>query len=257
MDLKELMVRPLQVVPKDIREKLFCPNITLTPFEDKNTLLRSDALRQEVGYRAFQNGDYLVSMTCPMPGITPEMIAWWFWWHPQEKIRYQIWFPGEHFAIAYDKKDAPYFQQDVFPAFRPNTQYPTERIGGIRMPLRIDFVHPKNFGFSGQAMRENDIPLIVCGHVSAFRGLVPHTEMAHIFQRTDEGLFMFSRFWIGKTLSNPLLRKRILTESMARGMAEHCCLEYRNLAEILPALWERYHAHNPTEDSCARPLQSD
>ena len=89
-------------------------------------------------------------------------------------------------------------------------------------------------------MEENQIPIIVCGHVSAFRGLVPHTEMAHIFRQTDEGLFLISRFWLGKTLKNPLLRKVILTEETARGMAEHCCVEYRNLAQILPGLNEEY-----------------
>lgn len=237
MVLKELLDKPLPEIPGDVQEKLCRPMITLTSFEDKNTLLQSADLRQEVGYRRFQNGDYLVSMNCPMPGITPEMISWWFWWHPQESIRYRIWFPGEHFSVSFGKKDAAYFRQNTLPAFQPNTQYPTERIGGIPMPLRIDFVGSEEFGFSEQAMLETDTPLIVCGHVSAFRGLIPHTEMAHIFQKTDDGLFMFSRFWIGKTLANPLLRKLILTESMAKGMAEHCCLEYRNLAEILPALY--------------------
>lgn len=38
----------------------------------------------------------------------------------------------------------------------------------------------------------------------------------------------------------PLLRKLIITEDMARGMAEHCCIEYRNLCEILPLLYEEY-----------------
>ena len=89
-------------------------------------------------------------------------------------------------------------------------------------------------------MEKNQIPLIVCGHVGAFRGLIWHTEMAHIFKQTDDGLFLSSRFWIGKTLTNPLLRKAILTEETARGMAEHCCVEYRNLAEILPDLYAKF-----------------
>lgn len=245
--LKELLDKPLPEIPGDVREKLRFFAITPTLFEDKDTILRSRDLRREVGYCRFQNGDYLVSMTCPMPGITPEMISWWFWWHPQESIRYQVWFPGEHFRISFDKKDAAYFRQDTLPVFRPNTQHPTERIGGIRMPLQIDFVDPHDFGFSEQAMQENDIPLIVCGHVSAFRGLIPHTEMAHIFQKSDDGLFMSSRFWIGKNLVNPFLRKQILTGATAKGMAEHCCVEYRNLAEILPVLYAEWGARS---DSC-------
>ena len=99
-----------------------------------------------MGYCKFSEGSYLVFMTCPMPNITPEMIQWWFWWHPQKDERYQIWFPGEHFAISYAKKDKDYFEQEELPAFQNNTQYPVERIGGMKMPLRIDFVEPTEFG---------------------------------------------------------------------------------------------------------------
>lgn len=225
--------------PEDIRKQLQSPQITLTGFEEKNTVLLRADLRQEVGYGRFSDGSYLVSMTCPMPGVTPEMIAWWFWWHPQADERYQMWFPGEHYGISYDKKNKDYFTQSSLPAFQPNTQYPVERIGSMKMPLRIDFVWPETFGFSRQAMEENNIPIIVCAHVSAFRGLVPHTEMAHIFQQTEEGLFLTSRFWIGKTLTNRLLRKAILTEQTAMGMAEHCCMEYRNLARLLPKIYHQ------------------
>lgn len=240
MQLEEFLTKPLPVIPENIRQCLGRQRVTLTAYEDKNMVLKDAKLRQEVGYGQFPNGDYLVSMTCPMPGITPEMIRWWFWWHPQEDIRYQIWFPGEHYAVSCDQKDAAYFRQNTVPVFQPNTQYPTERISGIKMPLRIDFVQPEDFGFSEQTMLENEIPLIVCGHVSAFKGLVPHTEMAHIFRQTEDGLFMTSRFWIGNTLNNPLLRRLVLTDDTARGMAEHCCVEYRNLAEILPALYAEY-----------------
>lgn len=226
-------------IPEDIQERLMHSDITLTPFESKNLILADAALQQEVGFRRFPDGSYLVSMTCPMPEVTPEMIAWWFWWHPQADERYRIWFPGEHYSISYDKRDKAYFEQSSVPAFQPNSQYPTERIGNISMPLRIDFVSPETFGFSPQTMKEHQIPIIICGHVSAFRGRLPHTEMAHIFHQTEDGLFLTSRFWIGKTLQNRLLRKLILTEKTAKGMAEHCCIEYRNLANMLPALYQR------------------
>jgi hypothetical protein len=48
---------------------------------------------------------------------------------------------------------------------------------------------------------------------------------------------LISRFWLGQTLKNPLIRKAMLTDKTAKGMAEHCCIEYRNLAEILPGLY--------------------
>ena len=239
MDLKELLSKPLPKIPLEIKDALGKKVITKTLFENKNEILSNTDLQKEVGYTKMDDGTYLVSMTCPMPEITAEMIEWWFWWHTQDSLRYQVWYPGDHISIRYHKKDKAFFEQNSVPMFVPNTQCPVERIGGIKMPLRIDFTTPEEFGFSSQIMKENDIPKILCARVGAFNNLIKHTEMAHIFKQTEDGLFMISRFWLGKTM-NPLLRKLIITEDMARGMAEHCCIEYRNLTEILPQLYEEY-----------------
>ena len=237
--MKELLHKPLPTIPVEIREQLDKATVTCTYLNNCNSILESDALQQEVGFSQFPDGSWMVSMTCPMPGITGEMIDWWFWWHCQEDLRYQIWFPGDHIRIRCHKKDRAYFEQAAVPPFRPNSQCPVERIGGTTMPLRIDFITPEQFGFTKTAMERSHIAAIVCGHVSAFNGLIPHTEMAHIYKQTADGLFLVSRFWLGKAM-NPLLRKIIMTKDMARGMAEHCCVEYRNLAEILPELYEKY-----------------
>jgi hypothetical protein len=213
--------------------------ITQTAFEQKNEILRSPALQEETGFARLPNGDYLVSMTCPMPNVTPKMIRWWFWWHPQKSERYRAWFPGEHVSISYSRKDAAYFGQKALPPFQPNTQYPVERIGKIKMPLRIDFIESETFGFCQTALRQAAVPLIVCGHVSAYKGLIPHTEMAHIFRQETNGLFLISRFWIGQRMTNPVLRKAFLTDRTAADMAAHCRQEYRNLAAMLPALYQK------------------
>ncbi len=144
-------------------------------------------------------------------------------------------FPGAHYAISYPRRCAGYFEQAAQPPFQDNTQLSTERMGGMRMPLRIDFLKPEEFGFSKTAMQAYSVPLIVCGHVGAFNGLIWHTEMAHIFRQTNDGLFLTSRFWLGRTM-NPILRKLMINNAMAFDMAEHCAIEYRNLAEIVPTL---------------------
>ena len=240
MEIKELLKKTLPQIPPEIAKSLIKNEITKTPFDQKNEILSDVDLQTEIGYVKMDNDTYLVSMICPMPGITAEMIDWWFWWHPQAKERYQVWFPGEHYGIAYSKKQKEYFNQKSCPTFQKNTQYPLEKIGSAKLPLRIDFVTPEEFGFSKQAMEVNNIQRIVCGHVGAFNNLVRHTEMAHIFKQTEDGLFMISRFWLGETMKNQLLRKLIITKDMAKGMAEHCCVEYRNLCEILPILYEKY-----------------
>lgn len=240
MDLQTLLKKPLPPIPYEIMDALRKKQIAKTSFENKNDILSNTELHNDVGYAKMDDGTYLVSMICPMPGITVDMIEWWFWWHAQDSLRYQVWYPGDHISIQYHKKDRAFFEQPNMPDFVPNTQCPVERIGGMKMPLRIDFVTPEDFGFSRQLMTDHNIPKIVCGHVGAFHNLVKHTEMAHIFKQTEDGLFMISRFWLGKTMKNPLLRKLIITDDMAKGMAEHCCIEYRNLCEILPVLYAEY-----------------
>ena len=238
--IDSLMSRPLPEIPADIEKSITCGSVTFTDFDKKNSILTDSSLSCETGYAKDEKGNFLVSMVCPMPGITKEMIEWWFWWHPQHSKRYKVWFPGEHFAVSFSKKDKEYFSQKNFTTFKENTQFPFEKIGKIIMPLRIDFISPESFGFSDKAIKSSGTEVIVCGHVSALWGLVPHTEMAHIFKKTDDALVLISRFWLGKNLKNPILRKAILTKGTAEGMARHCCIEYRSLAEILPALYEKY-----------------
>ena len=241
MNIRQLLQKPLPTIPPEIQTALQTDHsVTLTEFGEKNRILKDDAQQREIGFSRFDNGNYIVSMTCPMPGITPEMIRWWFWWHAQDSLRYKVWFPGEHYGISTARKDRAYFSRKTLPEFQPNTHYPVERIGKLVLPLKIEFVSPEDFGFSPELMRKNGIPLIVCGHVGAMYGLVRHTEMAHIFKQAEDGLLLISRFWLGQTLKNPLLRKAMLTDKTAKGMAEHCCVEYRNLTEILPELYYEF-----------------
>lgn len=111
MNISELKSKPLPKIPAEIKTAISAPQITMTPFENKNEILQNPSLYKEAGYGRFSDGSYLVSMYCPMSGVTPEMISWWFWWHPQAKVRYQVWFPGAHYGISYPRRYADYFEQ--------------------------------------------------------------------------------------------------------------------------------------------------
>lgn len=248
MNYYKYKIMPNEKMPKNIARKLEnSGGIHETRFADKNNILENEELQKEFGFTKLSNREYLVSMMCPMPGVTKEMIDWWFWWHPQNKERYQLWFPGEHFDIYTAKENNEYFSCLTMPEFQPNTQYPVEKIGGMKMPLQIDFVRPTDFGFSEGAMERSNIATIVCGHVGvavnpthAKEGLgitIYHTEMAHMYFQKEDGLFLVSRFWLGHSLKSKTLAKFMLTDSTARGMAQHCCVEYRNLAKKLPIIY--------------------
>ena len=125
MDLQKYIDMPNAPIPKEISEKISkAGGITPTEFEDREQILYDRTLQDEVGFTKMPNGDYLVSMICPMPNVTTEMIRWWFWWHTQDSKRYQAWYPSEHFRISY--KDKEYFEADTLPEFKPNSQYPVE-----------------------------------------------------------------------------------------------------------------------------------
>lgn len=241
MDYKKYLNIKNAEIPEEVAKTLKVPSAnTPTIFENKNSILTDQKLQYETGFVKMENGDYLISMYILMPEMTTEMANWWYWWHPLETDRYRLWYPGEHYNISYMKKDASYFQQKKRPEFQPNTQYPVERIGGFKMPLSISFVTPEDFGYDKKLMDENNVGTIICGHVGAFKGIIQHTEMSHIFFQRKGGMFMVSRFWMGKRAKNPLVRKAILTEESARGMAEHCYIEYTNFARKVPELYNEY-----------------
>lgn len=229
------------VIPEEVIKITSKPSdITVVDFEDKNAFLKRGKQQKDIGYTLMNNGDYLVSVYCEMPGVTAEMINWWFWWHAKESVRYKLWYPGEHISIGYSKKNKAYFNAEKQPPFEQNTHYPVEKIGKMMLPLVIHFVSPEKFGFDKRVMLENDVATVVCGHVGVLKGLFYHTQMAHIFFYTDNGLLLVSRFWIGKSLKNPLLRKLILNDGIAKDMVRHCYVEYRNLANKLPSLYAKF-----------------
>lgn len=239
MDYSKYLSMPNVCISSDVEAKIEkSANITALPFSELNKILENQNMQNEIGTVKLPDGSFLVSMTCPMPSVTKEMVEWWFWWHPQENVRYQMWYPGEHISISYSKKDSKYFSQRVMPPFQENTQYPVEKIGNMKLPLAISFKTPQNFGFSEKEMKKSGVSIIICGDVGVGKGLFYHTKMAHIFFERDGGLFMVSRFWIGANLKSSFFRKIIANEKTAKDMARHCCVEYRNFAAKIPQLYK-------------------
>lgn len=247
MDYSKYLNIPNAQIPNEINLKIInSKDITPVPFCDINSILESKKLQNEIGCLRLDDGTYLVSMICPMPKVTKEMVQWWFWWHPQENVRYQLWYPGEHISISYSKKNLKYFSMPDVPPFEENTQYPVEKIGFMKLPLAISFKTPENFGFSKDKMEKNGVSIIVCGDVGLGKGLVYHTKMSHIFFERENGLFMVSRFWLGENLKSRLLRKLFINKKTAVDMAKHCCVEYRNFAKKIPLLYNELNKNSNT-----------
>ena len=211
-------------------------------FRDINELAQPGYLEIENGYGMMKNGIGYVAVRTDMPDVDMEMIEWWFWWHTLKNIRYKIWCPGEHYAIGAEDLSR-YADPTLSPEEKSlnNSHYPVEDVGLGVLELSIWFVPPEMFGFDTSAFAENGVEGVVCGIVALkiFGFTVPHTYMCHLFRKTDTGMELRSRFWLGAKLDRPL-RRIIFNEKAALGVMEHCSREYNHLASFLPEIYDEF-----------------
>lgn len=215
-------------------------------------LLDPAPLDAENEWRWLPDGVGNVAVRTEMPGVTAEMIDWWFDWHPRADERYRLWYPEAHFAISFDPP--PVAREKPFWGA---VHYPDEDIGTGRERLRIAFVSPREFGFGTDALDDPRVGTIVCGTVGSVKRHARFARMAHVFLKAHDGLALRSRFWLGSGLrpdlpgalgdaigrlaDRPMVRRLAIQRAVPERLAAHCAHEYARLAEILPAL---YSEHN-------------
>ncbi|MDO8628976.1 MAG: hypothetical protein Q7R41_00650 [Phycisphaerales bacterium] len=255
-ELDEFLTRPNAAVADDVANSLgggpIDPHTQLS-VDEPARLLDPGYLDVENGFCTNRDGSGFVAVLTQMPGVTAEMIDWWFDWHPHDPMRYRIWFPAEHFDIS--------FEPAVNPGAKPfqNTIHrPIEDVGLGKSRIRIEFVEPEAFGFPSGDFPGSVCSTIICGYAGDDKLKVRHTRMCHIVRDVAGGVELRSRFWIGTPMSlysnSPIARpvNRILNTKFVRSravparapkaLAHHCAQEYVNLAAILPELWNRYGA---------------
>lgn len=234
--------------PIDPREAL--------PFREIIRLQEPGYLPKETGWCAMPDNTRYAAVLTDMPGVTGDMLDWWFCWHALEPLRYRIWYPGSHTGNSV--KDRARLEDESLPfreRYRNNPQYPVEDIGIGPDILSITFVPPRDFGFDESRFEEARVATIICAVVGSVTKKVTHTRMCHFVRTAAAGVEMRSRFWIGGNLrvnrlperspvnliiNTRLVRKLAIPRDTARQMALHCAQEYSNLAAILPELYRDY-----------------
>ena len=171
--LNRLKTREIPPVPQNILDSFEDHRTTLIPFEERSRALVEPAFRKENGVREFQDGSFMMSVSCPMHGVTKDMLAWWAWWFPQDVERYCAWMPSSNLDISYSEDDADYFNADRMPPFRPVTLYPLQKTGDLKLPFRIDLVMPSDFGFTDEDIKAAGDPLVICGRIKSVKGGAP------------------------------------------------------------------------------------
>lgn len=196
----------------------------------------------ETGVKRLPNGIYEVSARTPMPGVTPEMVRWWFGDYMQTSEHYQRWYPGAHIWMDWENK--------VPGEYVGASHLVHEYIGEDLDKLRIQFVPPEEV-LGDVALREGDVA--VCARAGLLEQTLNGGKMCHIIRQTTDGAEMRSRFWLGMVakrdgnaqvgsvegvVGNTYLARRLgVSRSDAVDVMNHCTEEMSILAGFLPDLY--------------------
>ena len=222
--------------------------------EEINRLLDVDALRKgvEVGWCNLQSGAGYIANTIFYPGVTAEMIDWWFVWHTLEDLRYRIWYPPQHAGIMLSPIDRARVLDPSIPNREKNwglTHYVTENCDCGMDNVDINFKAPEYMGFDMDAF--NKVAATFAGGqgwaVSANKcdaSITAPAIMCHMFYNEDGGLRHRTRFWMGYRFVAPGKAELSLPPGLSvpaeavQGLARHNVKEFTRYREFLPRIYK-------------------
>lgn len=223
--------------------------------EHINDLLDPGYLEVETGWCILPNGAGYASLNVPMPGITVDMIEWWYGWHGLEDLRYMIWYPPSHYGARVSEADrAKILDPSRAPRlkFQGITHYVLEDVGeGGPSDITISFMTPEQLGFDMARFRAPNVGTVVGGQIwqklAGAPADVPSKPlvMVHFVREIPGGVEYRTRFWMGYAFVDG--RPRCMLPHGVRAPAEapkgalrHNIEEYSNLRVLLPKLYKEY-----------------
>jgi len=190
------------------------------------------------------------------------MLRWWFIWHAAGgNLRYKIWNPKCHYAIAIADQDK---RKIVDPRVPPRDKYTdmdhfvVENVGNGTENIVIRFKKHENMGFDTEKFRSSPTVEIIGGYGSnesrdnptGFKG---SAIMIHSIREISGGVELRTRFWMGARIIEGKAYKvippfvRIPVEA-PMGLALHNVAEFSHLAAILPEIYGEYKSKPFAED---------
>ena len=223
------------------------------PIQRRNDLLDPGYFEVETGYCVMPDGSGYVSVLHPMPGVTPEMVRWWFAWLELEHLRYKLWFPRDHYGVFISDEDRAVLTDPAVPLER-KVRNPApkkivrESIGAGSADIYIDFMAPEDQGFDMQRFHAPNVATTVGANVQVKEeGAGPDAPgspiaMLHFIREIPGGIEFRTRFWMGYQIvdKKPVLLLQpgqSVPEAVPAGLFEHCISEYANLRVILPEIY--------------------
>lgn len=215
------------------------------PIQQRNDLLKPGYLEREAGYCVMPDGSGYVASYVKMPGVTLEMLEWWFAWHGMESLRYKIWDPNDHYEAHVSRRHLKQRLDSSLNDREKNwntSDFVLENVGEGTLPLRISFRSPESFGFDRKEFESRKVTAI-CAHSGPPDWDIPRTTFVHFGRETEDGIELRTRFWMGYMIVN---KKAVRTDfeldlRRVAGLAQHSPKEYTRLAAMLPQLYAENH----------------
>lgn len=209
--------------------------------KDAHLLLSNPYLPMESGVAVNSDGTTHIAADTTMLDVTAEMIDWWFGWFESTED-YKLWHPRDH---VYSEWRGPHGKGRVDSTYIGGAHYVHEYIGGKLQKLRISFKSPEEY--FGPNWKEDfqkaNVGTAICGRVGLWDdpndGAMETGHLIHLCHNEWYGTRMRSRFWLGdiEEISDPVLRKNTITDTMSSGLERHAAEEMHILASILPKLY--------------------
>lgn len=221
------------------------------PFENINELLNPEYMEVETGYCILPNGAGYVAVNTKMPGVSVDMINWWFAWHCLEDLRHRLWWPAEHFGVSISGEDRAKILDPNVPMaekLQGTTIHVIEDVGGGIEDIYFNFLTPEQMGFDlKRFQRSQAVSLFAANGIFSRVGApadapkAPAT-MCHLVWEMPGGIELRTRFWMGCHVIDGKQQFLLapgfdVPEAAAYSLAIHCISEYSNLRAILPQLY--------------------
>lgn len=236
-DLAPIPIEKLTVLAEGAQEEK-----KAVPFEQKDLFLAGrDEEYCKTGYGVMDDGTGFVCNTTYMPGVTGEMLDWWFPWHSVgSDLRYKIWDPEDHYFARADRAD--YVCDPDVPMNQKTwgvNHYIMEDVGTGPEFLKLCFKNPADYGYDTSIIGTEKCQSMVCaiGESSCA------AAMTHKWYPYKDGVMFCSRFWIGFGVVDGKIVKTLpegvrIPEVVPKGLFAHNIKEFSNLAAILPQVYE-------------------
>ena len=251
---REFYQPQMKPLPEHVKDALLLGPIAaplLPSLTDMPKLLAPGYHQLEDGYGFRSDGAFHVAVRTDLPGVSPEMIDWWFAWHSAEPQRYKLWHPRAHVHAQWDAPDTaellalPYRQRYI-----GRTSFVDEYLGSEMSHIAVSFIAPSELGFDEQALRDPEQATVVCARISLAEHPVDAGFLLHHVRRVPGGSEMRSRFFIGgqfafiragRFLSDIATRVARTVAAPrpdnARDLLVHCSQEMSHLASFLPQIY--------------------